>query len=400
MTETVACLLLVACLGLCANVAVAAPAVASPAADYTTRLLSCVSGIAADLPAITAVADKAAARLVAGGTLWLAGSHRGFIQEAYVRAGGMMRVKTLAGHVAELAPKDVVLVGTLSAESSADQTLLRDASKAGALVILLAPRNVEGTHLYVSPHAAEPGEEGVLPVASPALAAAFWTLTGELVGSLTRLGKMPPMYESVVVPGGRERNKSHLTLDWEPGTVTPLRPGLLGRRYLERLATCMRRLRKTQMEGFAEAGRMAAEALAQGHKAWYVGVGHMPPYEVGQKGDTGLLAPLDSPNTKPEPVAGKIQAGDVLLYVGYYEPFGPWVETAHAQGARIVTLVSGTPERPAKDMGADLNLDACWPFGDALVDIRGYDVRILPPSGVMQSAAYWMLQAETRRFVR
>ena len=46
-------------------------------------------------------------------------------------------------------------------------------------------------------------------------------------------------------------------------------------------------------------------------------------------------------------------------------------------------------------MGADLNLSGCWPFGDALVDVPGYDISILPPSGVVQAAAYWMLVAET-----
>ena len=45
-------------------------------------------------------------------------------------------------------------------------------------------------------------------------------------------------------------------------------------------------------------------------------------------------------------------------------------------------------------MGADINISGCWPYGDALVQVPGYDVSILPPSGVIQSAAYWMLVAE------
>lgn len=396
MTGKTCAVLLATCFAVSASAAPAPPPGNSPAADYSSRLLFSLSGIASDLPRITSTAEAAAERLAAGGTLWLSGSHQGLISEALGRAGGMITAKGLGDPATQLTSRDVVLVGSLAADSPADGALLEALAKSGALVILLAPKDAPGSSLYLSPHAPEPGSDGLLPVASPALAAVLWTLTGEIVGALTRLGKMPPMYQSIVVPGGRERNASHLELQWEPGPVTPVAPGLLGRKYLARLTACLRRLRATQMEGFGQAGALAAEALAAGHTAWYAGVGHMPPFEVGQPGDTGLLAPLTS-SIEPEPVADQIKPGDVVLYVGYYEPFGPWVETAHARGARTVTLVSGTPEHPAAEMGAELNLNACWPFGDALVDVPGYDVRILPPSGVMQSAAYWMLQAEVLR---
>ena len=36
-----------------------------------------------------------------------------------------------------------------------------------------------------------------------------------------------------------------------------------------------------------------------------------------------------------------------------------------------------------------------WPIEDACVDLKGYDVPILPASGVMQAAVYWALVAET-----
>ena len=97
---------------------------------------------------------------------------------------------------------------------------------------------------------------------------------------------------------------------------------------------------------------------------------------------------------EPDKLADLVKPGDLILYVGYYEPWGPWVETAHELGAKIVTVVSGTPERRAEDMGADINIDGCWAYGDAVVDVPGYDIRVLPPSGVVASAAYSMLMAE------
>jgi hypothetical protein len=60
-------------------------------------------------------------------------------------------------------------------------------------------------------------------------------------------------------------------------------------------------------------------------------------------------------------------------------------------------VLSGTPQRRAEDMGADLNINGCWPYGDALLEIPGYDAKILPPSGVMAAAAYYLLMGEMRR---
>jgi len=39
-------------------------------------------------------------------------------------------------------------------------------------------------------------------------------------------------------------------------------------------------------------------------------------------------------------------------------------------------------------------VDPFWRFGDAVVTVPGYDVKMLPPSGVIQSMMYWMLSGE------
>jgi len=64
-----------------------------------------------------------------------------------------------------------------------------------------------------------------------------------------------------------------------------------------------------------------------------------------------------------------------------------------------VTVVSGTPERPADAMGAEINIRGCWPYGDAAIALEPQELGLtmLPPSGVVQSAAVWMLLAETRQ---
>ncbi len=134
------------------------------------------------------------------------------------------------------------------------------------------------------------------------------------------------------------------------------------------------------------------EAIAAGHKVYLIPFGHLPPYEVNLPPDLGVFAKL--PSDTNGPAFAKVgKPGDLLVYIGYYELPVDLVDAAHAAGAKIVSFVAGTPDRFAGAMGADVNIEACWPFGDAAVDLPGYDVHILPPSGVMTSVAYWMLVA-------
>ena len=364
------------------------------AAAYAQQVQQGMTAIVPLLPDYVAHADEVARYMVAGGTLWLAGDH-GFVFEGLNRAGGLMASKQLKS-ADQLKSGDIMLYGLLQAATLEDVEAMRRAMDAGVLCLAFGPVPPENQEVrWVRVPVAAADDPDRLPVVSPVQAAALWTFSAELVSALTRIGKMPPMWQSVMVEGGRERNAEHLKLTWEPGVPEPVRPILLGRTYLARMSNFLRRLRVTQMNKFVEAGALAADARAAGHVAWYACLGHMLPDLPGQIGDPGVLRTLSV--RKPEKLGDFVSAGDVIMYVGYYEPYGPWVERAHVLGAKIVTVVSGTPERRAEDMGADINISGCWPFGDATIAVPGYDIRVLPPSGVIQSAAYWMLVAETAR---
>jgi uncharacterized phosphosugar-binding protein len=362
------------------------------AAAYAEEVQEGMSAIVPLLPEYVTRAEEVARYMVAGGTLWLAGDH-GFVFEGLNRAGGLMASKQLKP-ADELKPGDIMLYGLLQAATPEDVEALQNGMDAGVLCLAFGPVQPENHEVrYLRVPVAPADDPDKLPVVSPVQATVLWTFSAELVSALTRIGKMPPMWQSVMVEGGRERNAEHLKLTWEPGVPEPVAPILLGRTYLARMSNFLQRLRATQLDKFVAAGALAADATAAGHVAWYACLGHMLPDMPGQIGDPGILTTLSV--RKPEKLGEFVNAGDVIMYVGYYEPYGPWVEQAHALGAKIVTVVSGTPERSAEDMGADINISGCWPFGDATIEVPGYDISVLPPSGVIQSAAYWMLVAES-----
>ncbi|MGD9496296.1 MAG: hypothetical protein AB7Y46_08295 [Armatimonadota bacterium] len=394
-------------------------------AAYLDRLLASNRAAVADLADYVRFADMAAALLVRdpdgpGPSLWLAGDS-GFVTEGYNRAGGLTIAKRLPSPEG-VAVGDVVLVGSLHGDDAQTQELVAGCAEAGGLVILFAPRAavpvvvsaellamldeharaaLAAGYLFLDAHADAPGD-AKLPTASPATAQSLWAFTGELVSAMMRrAGRMPPVFRSVMVPGGREHNATLRGRRWEGPAGEAHAPGVAGRTYLARVANWMRRLRATQADEFAAAGRRAAEVMGGGGTVWVATLGHLSPFQLQQvaEGEPGFTA---LPGAEPDRVPELVKPGDLVLYIGYYEPLGPWVETVHEVGAQIVTVVSGTYERPASRMGADINICGCWPYGDVTVNrhpyASGWDM--LPPSGVIQSAAFWMLLAETRAAMR
>jgi hypothetical protein len=362
----------------------------SPAGRYADEALSLAGQITAKMPAIAQAAEGIAERMAAEHTLWLGGSYEGFIVEGYYRAGGMMKAAWLR-KPDELKAGDVLLLGTVEEANPQDAALTRAARERSVLVVRIGPAAHERGSAKPDVDLDVPcegvGTPGRLPLVSAGDTMMLWALTGEIVGALTRRGKMTPMFQSVLVPGGTARNAEHLKLQWEPTCPPAQNAGRLGRGYLSRLTRYLRELKATQLPKFAQAGALVREAIGAGRKAYVIPFGHLPPYEVNLPPDPGVFAKLPS-NTDGKALAKVVREGDVVVYVGYYELPQDIVQAVHAAGAKVVSFVSGTPQRWAGATGADLSIAACWPFGDAAVEVPGYDVHILPPSGVMTSVGY------------
>ena len=87
------------------------------------------------------------------------------------------------------------------------------------------------------------------------------------------------------------------------------------------------------------------------------------------------------------------QPPQFVLYLGYQFAPERLLRQAKARGVKLVytDVQPGQPPEPATNI---LYLDPAWPLADGCVTIAGYDVPILPASGVVQAVIYWAIASE------
>jgi hypothetical protein len=127
--------------------------------------------------------------------------------------------------------------------------------------------------------------------------------------------------------------------------------------------------------------------LAAGNVVWYHFNGHHLRDQIGLPGDPGLLTMGD----RDEPAA---VCDDVFLWVGYYDRPVEQLEFVEGAACRAIWICGARPVDPIPLAEGRVVIDPYWSFGDAAVAIPGYEIRILPPSGVIQTACLWMVVGE------
>ena len=401
--------------GVALLLAFAGAAVCSAAetADQDPLLTGCRDALLAQfaklesaLPEMTRSADAAAGRLLGGGRLFAAGQ-AGFVEEVSFRAGGLMMLSRLDSRTA-LSGKDVLLVGAVANADDAAMKACRRGKDAGAYVVLFSPAFEEPTPQIAAlcdAHVVNcsPAADGAAPVAERQRAAAdsslfnvpaLWTWTGELIGSFTRKGKMPVVWQSIMLAGSRERNGKYFAEDdaskrrfHEDLNVPPQPEGRLGRLYLEALRRQVGELRGPTLEQMAAAAGLMADCVRAGGTVHVEAVSHYTIYDIDLP---GLPAWAEHPKRYPEPeeIAAAMKPGDVYFEIGYMGLRLPFLNVAaQAHGISIVALCHA-PAAMKEGPHPTMLLDAQWDYGDAAVSLPGYDVKILPTSGVLQTAVF------------
>lgn len=351
-------------------------AAATPAGSYLARMVEALELYRRDLPATQPIADLAAQKLATGGKLWASGNPA-LVNEFCSRAGGIMMIRPLANNTS--APGDVVLHFSESG-SSPDSTPAPNK----ALVISFADSSQSADPVAFCTHAKQAGISPTL-----AMAACGWVFTGELIGALTRLGKMPVIYESIGGYGGYGRIQEYENGDisfHDKMIVHSVAPGVLGGRYIDAVSAILRRIEKEERKNIDRAGAWAHDA----NKRLMYSMGHVFPDEIS-KTDIGKLfhsGTWDAGFRNLPKADDTLSPGDLMIHIGYQHPPSELLRRARTAGARSV-YVSVRPDRDFISGKDVIWIDPMWDWLDACVTLENYDIPILPASGVVNGSIAW-----------
>lgn len=380
-----------------------------PAEQYLDCILDVAKKVEDNLSVITEIAEVVAERTLSGGTLYIRDKESAFASEGLGRAGGLMLLK---GGPEDTSQRNTLLLGSSGSYRDYDTAQVETAHKEKDLVVAFCSHRQHSANGYkpfedlpllwqIADYSIDnflPDNDSIVsieglnrkicPASLVVNALNLWTFTAEFIAACLRKGKMPTMYQSIYCPGSKERNaevgkeKFHSKLK-----TKPIESGRLGKEYLDEITKAISQIKATQMDKLKEAASLAAKAINSNKKAFVALMGHMPPRVPGGYGDPGIFVTRDFSDDE-------LRSGDFLALIEYIDVPKERLNKIKAKGVRSVWI--GVPmgddlETP----GLDLFIDPFWRFGDAVVKIPGYDVKVLPPSGVIQSMIYWLLLAET-----
>lgn len=361
---------------------------------YVELLAAAVSDTRGQLPSITSSAQEAAQLIAAGGHLYAAGPQADFVRESHGRASGLMCIRPLGN--AKPVRGDVVLFGRVGALDASDRGAIHQWQSEGAKVIAFASHagsEQDGSVVVIDSGSRTglklgPAAEGkICPIDSVMNVVNLWAWTGEFAAACTRLGKMPVFYKSYGLPGGRERASKYSGVSFHTDMkIAPIDPGTLGNAYLDAIYGLLDSMKKKQIP------------LCKQAADWWRAAGHdvAAVYE-----DQHMIPKTFLDDRAPHPISftqwvDKVPSQDLpdqarfIVYLGYRDVPPAMVAKARLGKANFVYITVIPADLPAGSNNI-LYINSLWPTEDGCVPVSGYDVPILPASGVMNSAVYWTI---------
>lgn len=355
---------------------------ASAEESYLLRVANAVEQVGKECKSMEPSAQEAAKRIVSGGKLWAAGNPA-FVSELCGRAGGLMLIQPLGD--ATPAAGDVVMFGAEKASPFSEAV-----TKSGAYIVAFSDANVAGASITFSGHATENKISSTLAAIIPA-----WCYSGVLIKSCARMGKMPVTYETIGLPGGYPRIQQYQAkgifwIDYTPDPADTSPTSELGVEFAHSVFDCLRRVEKEDRAKLDQSGQWAAQALKDGKTVYMYCMGHFIPDEIGKSeiAATFNVNTWNSGFTSLTPPDDPIAAGDLAIHIGYQHPPHGLFERALPAGAKVV-YVDLLQHRDTKSDPNVIWIDPMWPWDDAVVHLKGYDIPMLPPSGIVNTAIAW-----------
>ncbi len=350
------------------------PRAGSAEENYLLRLEHTLAQSRSNLTDVTKTAERAASEFVAGGSLWVAGRQKDFIAEACGRAGGLMAIARLGQRVPT--NHDVILSAAPGPLNPEEVQTIAHWRERGAMVIQFN----SAAGLY----------RDRFPMDTVANVADLWTWTGEFVAACTRLGRIPILYQSYGLPGGPERGKKYQGKKFHDDiTIKAVPAEVLGRDYLRQVGSMLASIHETQMPRIIQAAKWWREA---GTASTLV-TGHMFPSHAQDPRAHSLGSLAGVPAWEDKELLDSSHPPPFVLYLGYQFAPRKLVAQAKATGVKLV-YTDVEPNQPPEPASNILYIDPAWPLADACVALPGYDIPILPASGVVQAAIYWTIASE------
>lgn len=398
------------------------PRPASTAAEsYLEALLRKLDKCEEQLPALTMLGERLAERHLHGGIIGFPWIGSTLEQELIGRSGGVMHVGFDRGwkkeRKMEEKAQDMVVFAWDADPKPDDLKRLQEFKEKGMLVIGFGAKGKKELAQHVAAcdvwidsgsneqdYAVDLGNgrrTGKTEHFTNAVNS--WLLTAEFVAALTRQGRMPTMWKSWMTTDGRAWSDKYFTKMQfhDDVTVPKVAAGDLGRQYSERARYMVERLKRTQLPQLeAMAGQIDAE-LKAGRKTMVASAGHMVMNYVGRF-DDALWAENHElhDNVEAQMTSFEKTTPDEALVLrldanGLHQSVHELFQRKH-QRVLLITAENPRPEFRIPG-GYDLLVDPGFTFGDACVSVEGYPIPILPPSGIMQIAAYEAINVEVHK---
>jgi hypothetical protein len=376
----------------------------SAAAKFLDAALAACDRAEANAGELTKAAEAMADRHLAGGLIgYPFDNTQPLAVEQWGRSGGLIHVgfdRPFSKERSDAAKAmDVALVAYHAAPAGGDVEGLRRLKGKGCYLIGLGPGAMADLAGVVA------ACDAWLDTTSPGgeTAACFsnlvhgWCLTGEFVAALTRRGKMVPVWKSFGYDDGRawaERYLGKMQFH-DDVSVPPVAAGEVTRAYVRQVRHAIRRLKRDEA-ALVEAGKRVAAEHKAGRKtvvAWsgHLGYGKPNVYARPWSQVVELEPSLDFEVAAYRKAATR---GALVLRLGGNGRSAGEVALFREMGQRVMYFSGHHPAgvAPAPDAVVDVGLG--YAFGDACVALEGYPIRILPPSGVAQLAAFGAVDAQ------
>jgi hypothetical protein len=227
-----------------------------------------------------------------------------------------------------------------------------------------------------------------------------WTLNAEVVAALTRRGKMPTMWKGYCYPdaiawAGLYMDKKQFHDDL---TVPSAQAGELSTRFLRQIRHTLTRMKLTQSAALQAAAKLIADETAAGRQTFVAWSGHL-----GYAQPNPLAAPWAKiievpPGYEPCDKIWREQSpeGVLVLRLGYLGQHPMDAKLFKDKRQRVIHLAGDhvDPTFRVDPTAQACSVDLGIAYGDACVVLEGYPLRILPPSGIAQLAAYGAIAAQ------